>query len=337
MIGNNYTLVLIDGSFLLTRSLFAVTRGKDPKEVRPGELMKVNLQTINRLGRDWKISGSKIIIVWDKWAPEYGGYIRHHLLRDHLTYKSSRKFISEDDLIGLSGEELKKAEREVSLNNLKQETKAAMIKEFPKLGIQNYYFPGYEFDDIATLTSFELTGKTELPCVIVTKDTDLTYSLSPGFNFFKLPTYGSEPKIITYDEMVQQIPAGLRSRGLDLYQYGAMLNSAGFLGHNDLIVTKKKGVDLEKTLGEIMDGDYSGLKDPKLYQLQFSTYNIPAFPHYPAVLEDVHHFLSDGNSGSVFEFERICREYGVEGISREYYLSIISRFDERYFSDNKNS
>ena len=66
VIGNNYTLVLIDGSFLLTRALFAVTRGKDPGEVKPGELMKVNLQTINRLGRDWKISGSKVIIIWDK-------------------------------------------------------------------------------------------------------------------------------------------------------------------------------------------------------------------------------------------------------------------------------
>jgi 5'-3' exonuclease len=97
VIGNNYTLVLIDGSFLLTRALFAVTRGKDPGEVKPGELMKVNLQTINRLGRDWKISGSKVIIVWDKWAPEYGGYIRHHLLRDRLTYKSSRKIVTEDD------------------------------------------------------------------------------------------------------------------------------------------------------------------------------------------------------------------------------------------------
>ena len=335
VIGNNYTLVLIDGSFLLTRALFAVTRGKDPGEVKPGELMRVNLQTINRLGRDWKISGSKVIIVWDKWAPEYGGYIRHHLLRDHLTYKSSRKIVTEDDLKGLTGEELKKAEREVKLNNLKQETKAAMIKEFPKLGIQNYYFPGYEFDDIATLASFELSGKTELPCVIVTKDTDLTYSLSPGFHFFKLPTYGSEPKIVTYEEMCTTIPAGLRSRGLGLYQFGAMLNSSGFLGHNDLIVTKKKGAKMEKTLEGIMDGDYSGLKDPELYQLQFSTYNIPAFPNYPAVLEDVHHFLSDGSSGSTFEFERVVREYEMEGIDREYYLSIIARFDERYFSDNK--
>jgi hypothetical protein len=173
--------------------------------------------------------------------------------------------------------------------------------------------------------------------VIVTKDTDLTYSLSPGFHFFKLPTYGSEPKIVTYDEMVQTIPAGLRSRGLGLYQFGAMLNSSGFLGHNDLIVTKKKGAKMEKTLEGIMDGDYSGLKDPELYQLQFSTYNIPAFPNYPAVLEDVHHFLSDGSSGSTFEFERVVREYEMEGIDREYYLSIIARFDERYFSDNKNS
>jgi hypothetical protein len=206
-----------------------------------------------------------------------------------------------------------------------------MIKEFPKLGIGCYYFPGYEFDDIATLASFELNGKTELPNVIVTKDTDLTYSLSPGCHFFKLPTYGSEPKIVTYDDMVQQIPAGLRSRGLGLYEYGAMLNSSGFLGHNDLVVTKKKGAKMEKTLEGILDGDYSGLKDPELYRLQYSTYNILAFPSYPAVLEDVHHFLTSGSSGSTFEFDRVCREYEVEGISKEYYLSLISRFDEKYF------
>ena len=333
MIGNNYTLVLIDGSFLLSRALFAVTRGKNPEDVKPGELMKVNLQTINRLARDWKINGSKVIIIWDKWEPEYGGYIRHHILRDHLVYKGSRRIITEEDLAGLKGEELKKAEREVKLNELKQETKAAMIKEFPKLGIGCYYFPGYEFDDIATLASFELSGKTELPNVIVTKDTDLTYSLSPGCHFFKLPTYGSEPKIVTYEDMVQQIPAGLRSRGLGLYEYGAMLNSSGFLGHNDLVVTKKKGANMEKTLEGILDGDYSGLKDPELYRLQYSTYNIPAFPSYPAVLEDVHHFLTSGSSGSTFEFDRVCREYEVEGISKEYYLSLISRFDEKYFSD----
>ena len=61
MIGNNYTLVLIDGSFLLSRALFAVTRGKNPEDVKPGELMKVNIQTINRLARDWKINGSSLL------------------------------------------------------------------------------------------------------------------------------------------------------------------------------------------------------------------------------------------------------------------------------------
>lgn len=67
MIRNNYSQVWIDGSFLLTRALFALTRGKDPTEVTPGEIFKVNLQTINKLARDWGISGAKVIIIWDKW------------------------------------------------------------------------------------------------------------------------------------------------------------------------------------------------------------------------------------------------------------------------------
>jgi hypothetical protein len=327
-----YTLVIIDGSFLLTRALYAITRGKNPLEVKPGELMKVNLQTINRLARDWDISGSKVMIIWDKWSEKYGGYIRHHILRDHLKYKSSRVIVTEEDLKGLTGEELRKAERELSLNNLKMETKAAMIKEFPKLGIPCYYYPGYEFDDIATLVSFEYSGKTENPNVIVTKDTDLTYSLSPGCHFFKLPTYGSEPKTITYEDMLQTIPAELKKRGVGLYQFGAMLNSSGFLGHNDLIVTKKKGAKMEETLLGILDGNYSGIKDPELYALQYSTYNISAFPDYSAVLEDVHGFLSCGSPGSADEFERVAKEYEIEGIDRMYYLKIITRFDEKYFS-----
>lgn len=330
---NNYTLVLIDGSFLLTRALYAITRGKNISEVTPGDLMKVNLQTINRLGRDWGISGSKVMIIWDRWDEKYGGYIRHFLLRPHLKYKSSRVlFVSEDDLKGLSGEELRKAKREVDLNKLKQETKAAMIKEFPRLGIGCYYFPGYEFDDIATLTSFEYNGKTENPNIIVTKDTDLTYSLSPGCHFFKLPTYGSEPKIITYEEMLETIPDELRGR-IGLYQYGAMINSAGFSGHNDLIVTKKRGANLVKTLSGILDGDYSGLKDPELYNLQFSSYNIPEFPDYQKVLRDIHGFLTTGQKGNLGEFRRVREEYKMDGIDDDYYISLISRFDEKYFSE----
>ena len=330
---NNYSLVLIDGSFILTRALFAVTRGKSPEEVGPGDIMKLNLQTINKLARDWSISGCKVIVIWDKWGEEYNGYIRSYLLKDHLKYKGSRKYITEDDLKSLTGKELEKAEKEYKLNLLKVATKEAMINEFPKLGIGTYLYPGYEFDDIATLASFELVGKTEKPNIIVTKDTDLTYSVSPWCNFFSLPTYGSSPKIITYKEMLETVPKELRDKGLGLYQYGAMMNAAGFLGHNDMTPTKKKGVNSVKTLSDIMDGDYSGIKNPELFNLQYQTYDVSKFPHYEEVRNDILSFMTEGKMGNIEEFRRVCKEYGITDISDSYYLGLITRFDEKYFSE----
>lgn len=338
MIRNNYSQVWIDGSFLLTRALFALTRGKDPTEVTPGEIFKVNLQTINKLARDWGISGAKIIIIWDKWDQSYNGYIRSWLLKDKLKYKGSRSIMTEEILHELertgTEAEIKKAKRELALNNLKQATKYAMIEEFPKLGIVSYYYPGYEFDDIVTLASFWYHGKSEMPNIIVTKDTDLRYSLCPGScNFFSLPTYGSEPKIVTYEEMYQEIPEELRNQGVSLYQYNAMMNAAGFFGHNDMQVTKKKGVKAVETLLKILSEDYSNLKDPELYKLQYETYDLSKFPNIDQVKNDVSKFERSGKYGCLDRFHEICNTYKIEGLSDYFYQGILSRLDEKYYSE----
>jgi len=336
MLRNNYAQVWIDGSFLLTRSVFALTRGTDPKKVTPGDIFKLNLQTINRLARDWGISGAKIIIIWDKWSSDYSGYIRSWLLRDHLKYKGSRKIITKEDVDEAertgTEEEIKKVKREFDLNNLKQTSKYAMISEFPKLGICSYYYPGYEFDDIATLASFYYNDKTDLSNIIVTKDTDLRYSLCPTCDFFSLPTYGSSPKIVTYREMYETIPEELRNRGVSLYQYNAMMNAAGFFGHNDLVVTKKRGAKSEKTLLGILDDNYEGISKPELYKLQYDTYDLSKFPNIDQVMKDISEFCCTGTYGTLDNFHEICKNYNITDISDIYYLGILSRLDEKYYS-----
>jgi hypothetical protein len=209
-----------------------------------------------------------------------------------------------------------------------------MIEEFPKLGIQNYCYPGYEFDDIATLVSFDLNGKTTNNNIIVTKDTDLQYSLSPGCDYFSLPTYGSKPRIIKYSEMYDKVPKSLRDRGIGLYQYNAMMNAAGFFGHNDLKPTRKAGSNPEVTLLEILDGNYSKIVNQDLYELQYNTYNIWSFPGVDNVRQDIQNFLCSGSKGSLERFREFCKTYSITEISDSYYQGIISKFNEKYFTEN---
>lgn len=334
---NNYSQVWIDGSFILTRALFALLRNNNPSEITPGDIIRVNIQTISKLSRDWGISGRKIIIIWDKWGQAYNGYIRSWLLRDHLKYKGSRKIITEETFreIERTGteKEIARAKKELETNLLKQKTKAAMIEELPKLGICSYFYPGYEFDDIVTLASFYYYGKTDLPNIIVTKDTDLRYSLCPGAcDFFSLPTYGSKPEIITYDSMYKTIPEPLRNRGIGLYQYNAMMNAAGFFGHNDMIVTKKKGSNPVTTLLNILDDNYSEISDPELYKLQYQTYNLSNFPDIDKVREDISKFELLGTFGSLVNFREFCNKFGVTDITENYYLRFLGHLDEKYYS-----
>ena len=342
MLRNNYSQIWIDGSFLLSRAVYGLLgRTHDPDEFTPGDIFKVNLQTINRLARDWGISGAKIIIIWDKWSSDYSGYIRSWLLRDRLTYKGSRKIVNQEYVNELertgTADEVKKAKRDLAINNLKQSSKYAMISEFPRLGIDCYYYPGYEFDDIVTLASFYYHNKTDLPNIIVTKDTDLQYSLCPSCDFFSLPTHGSNPRIITYKEMYETIPQSLRDRGVSLYQYNAMMNAAGFFGHNDLTPTKKRRVKSEETLLKILDEDYSNLRDPELYKLQYETYDLSKFPGVENVQRDIEAFISSGTYGSLDNFHEVCKTYSITEISDIFYLGILSRLDEKYYGNDRNS
>lgn len=344
MISNNYNLLFLDGSWLLTRNLWIATKDKQIDEFDPGDVARISIQTIAKLAKDWGIDSSKVITVWDKWSKSglFTGYWRSWMIKDFVQYKGSRKFVTEQTIEEMKAdpnvtkEELDKAIRELATNKVKFKAKEIMMTEFPKIGIPSYSWDGLEFDDIVSIASFQLYQPGGKPNVIFTKDSDLQYSTCPNCVWACPPnTKAGEtvPKIITYDEMYYQIPEPLRNKGLSLYNYNALMNAAGFMGHNDMGVAKKSRVDPVQTLLKVMDGDYSDIENQAMFQAQLDSYDLSKFPSISEVQVDIANFDKIGHYGSLSDFHEFCNKNNITQISDKYYSAMIERFDQKLFTE----
>lgn len=339
MIGNKYNYAFIDGSFLLTRNLWVATKDKKVDEMEVGEVIRITIQTINKLYRDWGVTSDKACLIFDSWDRNINGYIRSWMIKDYVKYKGSRKFITEQTIEDMKAdpntkpEELEKAIHELATNKIKFQAKKIMMEEFKNIGIPSFSWPGYEFDDIATLASFGLNGKSDKPNVIVTKDSDLMWSLCPGCDQFLLPTKGSMPTIVSYSEMYYKIPEVLRNNGLGLYMYHAYCDSLGITGHNDNLRTIKSGRDGTQAILKIMNGDYSDVEKIDAFKAQMNSFDLSKFPDVDRVNDMIFNdFGRVGRIGTLDEFKEFCVKYGVKGISDSYYTGLSEHFDTKLFS-----
>ena len=339
MIGNKYKYGLIDMSYLLSRNVFACAR-KGTGNFNSGDVIKMTMQTLNKLPRDYGVTVDKYILVKDTWAKEYNGYYRTYLLGGK--YKDSRVYMTDEMVEEIkkdptkTEEEIQKAIDEAYINKVKLEAKKGLMYELNKFGIPCVGVSGWEFDDLAWLASCMLYGVGEKKSVIITKDSDLQYSLSPMMDYFRIPTGGSEPEIITYDQMYETIPERLKGK-VSLYQYKSYLDSLGE-GHNDMRRSKTQGVDPITAIEHILEGDYSDLDDYELFTKQFSTFSVENFPRLEEAKAIVMTQLDSlGRLGTFNEFDLFCDKFGLKEdkfFNREKFFSqFINRFDPKYFSN----
>lgn len=333
---NRYKFALVDMSYVLMRNMFAIRGSKGVGEYHEGEVIRITIQTMNKIARDFGITADKVIFVYDKWDKEIGGYFRTHILKGE--YKSTRVYMTEQLLEEYradetkTAEEIKKAEEDLYFNNVKYKAKWGMVRDLKNIGIPCLGLDGWEFDDLAYLASCVLYGTSDKPSVIITKDSDLLYSLSPQMDYFRIPVKGSEPKVVTYDEMWQTIPDSLKG-SLSLYQYKSYLDSLGE-GHNDMTKTMKEGAKADETILQILKGDYSNVEDVELLERQLSTFDIEKFPRFNEALRIVNElFGTAGRLGSVQDFRAFCDKYKVDGISDRYFTEFVSRFDTKLFTE----
>lgn len=347
---NKYSICLVDMSYILYRNIFSISAGKKPGEYNSGDVIRCTIQTLNKLPRDWGVSFDKCIMIYDRWHPDYQGYIRTNMLKG--AYKDSRGDIEEakgkaDPLStymtkekyekmkadpDISQDDLEKAYEKLYFNEVKYDAKWNMVKGLKNFGVPCLGVAGYEFDDLAYIAAMMMYDENAKPSVIVTKDSDLQYCLTPKMDYFKLPTRGSEPEIITYNQMYSTIPAELRGK-ISLYKYKAILDSAGE-GHNGMRKTRKDRVNLTEMVLHVLNDDYSDFEDPDLFKLQLSTFDVGKFPGIEEAKRTVRDlFPTAGKLGSLQEFHDFCDKYQVEGISDRYFTEFISRFDQKMYTE----
>lgn len=339
MIGNKYKYGLIDMSYVLSRNVFAASRGKKPGEFTAGDVIKMTIQTLNKLPRDFGITVDKYILLRDTWDKSYGGYYRTYLLKG--LYKSTREYITEEKVSEMrkdptkTEKEIEEAELKAYINKVKSEAKWGMIKELKNFGIPCLGVEGWEYDDLAYLASCMLYGQGNKPSVIITKDSDLQYALSPMMDYFKIPTGGSEPQIITYDEMYAQIPDSIKGK-VSLYEYKALLDSIGE-GHNDMTKTKVDRANVIETIEKILREDYSNIENLEVFSRQYNSFKIEKFPKLQEAQRLIQEQLDKvGKLGGLDEFKNFCTSYGISGISDRYFTEFINRFDTKLFSDGRD-
>lgn len=345
MIGNRFNYLLIDASFILTRNLFIVTKDKKPEEMDPGEVCRITIQTIAKLYKDWDCAGDKPLLIFDEWrrgeSEKDSGYYRSIMIRDYVAYKGSRKFMTEELLEEMRAnpectpEEIAKAEHELGVSRCKFKAKKIMKEQFRQIGIPCFSYPGWECDDISALAAFMLNDISEKPNVIVTKDSDMSYSLTPNTYQFLVPVRGKDPEFIDYNTMYYKIPEPLRDRGVSLYMYHAFCDSLGITGHNDNLKTIKKGADGVQTILQILDGDFSNVENVPAFQAQMNSFDLANFPgldHVRDLITTV--FPTAGHLGTLSEFHDFCSRNNITGISDTYYSAFINRLDQRLFCES---
>ncbi len=332
---NKYKYALVDFSYFVTRNLHIVSR-KGIGNYSAGDCIKICIQSINKLQRDFGVDASKFIFLADKWDCNYGGYYRTYLLNG--LYKDNRVLITNEMIEKLendpnvSAKKLKKAKEDYYFNQIRQEAKKIMSQELKDFGIPVLMVPAWEFDDLAYLASGMLYTSDTQKSVIVTKDSDLMYSVSPRVDLFRTQSKSSPAQFITYDEMCKTIPVELRGK-VSLYGYKAYMDALGE-GHNNMRRTKKAGVNPVKVILEVLGGDYSNVEDPETFRRQLDSFDISKFPRLKEAEELVSTKLGTvGKLGSVEEFQIFCMKNGITGISDRYYSNFISKFDTKLFCD----
>lgn len=341
---NKYRYGLVDLSYILNRNVFSCFR-KDQNTV--GDIVRSIIQTIGKLGRDYDITADKYILLNDTWSKIHGGYFRTYLLKG--SYKTTRHHTTKEELEELknnplaSAKEIAKAEESLEIDFLKREAKKIILSELGNYGIPCVSVAGWEFDDLIRLSSVlldsEPTGKSS---VVITKDSDLLYSLTPRLDYFKIPSGGSIPQIINYSQVWYSVPEKIRESGLSLYDYKSYVDSLGS-GHNDMTRTKKFRGNTDKIILQILSGDYSGVENKELFETQLKTFRIQDFPNFDeAQAKLIEAFTKSGKIKDYEEFKLFCDSYKLNTdyetpgkyISERYYNEIINNLDKNLYETN---
>ena len=341
MLNNKYKYGLIDESWLRSRNAFAIKNRNETYDAM--DIVKMTLQSIVKFTRDYGCTCDRFILVQDKWSPDVKGYYRTSMINAKGgNYKGDRRYMTEELLEEIrcspdsTEEDIKKAEDEFYFNKQSRRAKWIINNEFQSLGLGSFALSGWEFDDIVSYYSLGPAMKDSKKSLIITKDSDLIWSISPMCDLYQPPMSGRPGKFTEYAEAYENLPEKFRGK-LSLYQYHAMIDSTGAVGHNNCARTIKAGKNVDEAVEEAMNNDFSNFTDKDLFVQQYRSFDIWKFPGADEAERVTTSFEKiPGYLGNLEKFHEFCNKYKLEGISERYFSDFSRRFDPNLYDNSNN-
>ena len=349
MLGTKYAYAIVDFSVILQKNLFGVSKDKKAGEYTAAELMRTCIYTMNKIPRDYGVSADKYVLFLDKWDGDKG-YITTQILggaykddRGDIEGQQGKKspldsYMTRDKYEAMkadpdtSQEDLELAYEKLYKNEVRFDAKWGFVRNMNSFGIPSISVPGWEYDNLAYLASMLLYSENEKPSILITNDSDIDYCLTPKMDKLKLPKYGQDPEIITYDKVYNNIPDKLKGK-LSLYAYGAYQNALGN-SHNGMRTSKKDGVNYDTAIDHILAGDFSDVEDRELFDKQLSTYDIAKYPRFEEARRLILEYLPIcGRLGTLQDWHKFLDKYGITNISDSFFMTFMSRFDQKMYCE----
>ena len=304
------------------------SKNTDPMKRGRGMLIKTFIQTYFSTIEAVRKKGYSIThsaIVWDRKLE--GKYYKTSILdklNDGSTYKSDRKFVSEDDL---DDESLTDDERKVIEASLCRSTEFLKARRFlqdnlPTYGIPNVSLPGWEADDLDYVWGLE-TNKREGLHIHCSGDSDWQFHLTNNDVHYQ-PGRGGKVYVKT--------ESTVREKFNILDEYGLMewasIEFSALGSHNNLLRTidpsiKRFTKKYRKKMYE--DKDFSMIGDLSRFNAQKQVFDILSFPGLDTVKALYEEVLKVTPSSDESKFSNFLLKVGInskdKAILRNKYSS----------------
>lgn len=245
-----YGLGVLDAQYLLRRNYTAI-RGSSGGSVNSSDLIKSFLQSVNKIRNNFDIQ--RVVLCWDK-----GPYRKTSVVNQ---YKKDRHYTTSSDLdelrelmLGMEGEELEEAERELARMKVDLNSEQAFynsrLEIIANLHLAGYYSlmkPGYEADDLAYFIATEAERR-KVKTLLVTIDRDWVTFCN---KYVRYITPNGDTRFNMLKEKVLQS----KELGVSLYELGVLSEIYSGSHNNVMEYPYKDHIDFSEFTRSVMSND----------------------------------------------------------------------------------
>lgn len=337
MILNNYKYLFCDGSYYLKKSVFIswknwIDSGKTTTFSEP-LVARMMMYSINKAMKE--LGGAdKAFIVWDQWDSNIKGYYITHILKSK--YKDDREWVTKDDAEkeGLTDEEKQAILDKSAMFDMQVKAKRWIIENLGKVGLPSIRYPGYECDQLIYVYAALLFNDNK-KSVIASSDSDWSYIITPNCDHCKVGVRGKSATLITYNDFItSEIPEDLLGK-ISLYDWKSYYDSIEG-SHNNMRRSRRDNFDTKFIIHNIVTrNDYTGIEDPELFKLQYSTFNLSDYPNFNRILKEFPDKLKLGSLMNEDEFVKFSEESKL-GVSKSWYSKFINSLDYKLYDNDQH-